>query len=99
MKFIKSNYPWLVAIILLTYYGYYIGKAKAVSWYDEHPAKAYLIIRQQPDGKKFDPCVVTVSFDSVLSILSNGDYELNQTQASVHNCKFQWVMDNPRLPK
>jgi hypothetical protein len=95
MKFLKTNWHRLALIVLLTWYGHYAGKTNADLWWRAQglvkPAKYFLIIRQQPDGKTFDPCMITVTKDSVVSIMPDGQISLNQTMATVHNCKFQWV--------
>jgi len=91
---------FLGMLALSFWYGHYCGKTNADHWWKEWiasqpPIKHALIVRPEGGPKRttsvFDSCLLTVDFDSVVTILPNGRIELNQTKAQVHNCQFQWV--------
>jgi hypothetical protein len=81
-----------LVVFLAGYYGWYCGKTNANHWWKEQPPLRHaLIVRSQPSGKIAEPCSVVVDKNSVVTILPNGTFSLNETWAQVRNCQFQWV--------
>lgn len=92
MKLWLTRSAYALVVFFAAYYGWYCGKTNANHWWKEQPPLRHaLIVRPQPSGHIAEPCSVVVAPESVATILPNGTFHLNETNAQIRNCQFQWV--------